>query len=235
MSPVLFVSIFAYAWGKGGGILARELDQGEDSAVPAFRTLHRLRKIRETALCLETSTLIARARCRAAGAFLHTGLPLWLTIDEDVEADDAALRALLACSSVDHLAFAAMRLRGDDGRLNVEAAADKLQSAADILHGPRDESMFSVSRAGAALGVFGRDAIVRMTMPSMGVETFVEDVPPLNYVECPALFLERIKDGQWQGEDVSFCDRARASNVSMLALAHRGVTHAGLKNSDVLR
>ena len=33
---------------------------------------------------------------------------------------------------------------------------------------------------------------------------------------------------------MKFCDRARAAGVPMVALVHKGVTHAGLPNAEVL-
>lgn len=233
----LFVSLHAYAWARSldklmaaehpvplDYLMQREAEKGEESAVPGFRTLHRLRRMHGVALCFETSTLIARGRCRAAGVFLGCHLDKWVSIDEDVDADDAALARLVAAPV--GVVFAAMRLRAEPARFNVSA----LHPDASYPEGYQ----FPVTRAGAALACFTRDAIHQMALCYAEL-AHVEEVPPFGRVECPGLFLETIEGGAWQGEDVKFCDRARACGVPMAAFVHRGVTHAGLSNAKLLK
>lgn len=238
-STPLFVSLFAYVWTKNGGSLFRELVAGEASPVPAFRTLHRLRRLYpETALYLDGSTLIARARCRAAGAFLASKCPLWLTLDEDVDADVEALEAMFRVAaelSPSALVFAAMRLAKDPSRLNIEA--HKLSSARsdDVSDHLTHGGTFFAARAGSALALFPRQRIQDLTAAHADLD-FEEHVEQLGRtVSCPGLFLETIERGAWQGEDVKFCDRARAAGVPMVALVHPGITHAGLSNRELLK
>ena len=177
----LFVSIFAYVWSKSGGSLFRELEAGEQSMVPAFRTLHRIRRMYpETALYLDGSTLVARARCRAAGAYLATKSPQWLSLDEDVDVDDDALEAMFRAAaelSPCPIVFGAMRLAKDPKRLNVEAhrlSSDRTDDVSSIL----SPGTFPVVRAGAALALYPRQRIEDMRAAFADLE-FEEDVPQL--------------------------------------------------------
>jgi hypothetical protein len=221
----LFVSVHAYAWAKNGGVLFEELEAGEASKVACFRTLHRLRRMREVALCLETSTLITRGRCRAAGAFLRSPCQSWVTVDEDVDANDEALSELLRHANQSSLVFAAMRLRGER-RYNVELAFGPAP-----LRKLDDGTTHQCNRAGAALAVFGRAAIQVIAERAPACE---EDVPPFGKVQAPVIFFETVEGGRWHSEDVRFCDLARACDVPRYAMFHPGITHAGLSNAELL-
>ena len=232
--PPLFVSVFAYAWAKNGGTLKHELEDGERASTAAFRTLARIRSKYDAALCLETSTLIARARCRAAGAFLASKLPVWLTLDEDVDASLEAVDALLA--PLFHflpvpVALGAMRLR-TERRFNVELAP-RPEASAQALLSP-GAGTYPAVRGGLALAAMTRASIENMAACHAELD-FVEDVAPLGRIECPGLFLETIRSGAWQGEDMMFCERARSAGVPLVAVLHPGVTHAGLSNAELLK
>src|SRR5690349_24564780 len=112
----LFVSLFAYAFGKQhwpnvSAAAALEFSRGEASTVPGFRTIYRLRKlVDEVEVHTDHSTLIARARDRAAGRFLRSSCDQWIAVDDDVDADDAACKAMLE-TLPGNILSAAMRMR----------------------------------------------------------------------------------------------------------------------------
>jgi hypothetical protein len=95
VTPV-FCSLFAYAaYKKAGFDLTAELGKGTASEWPGFRTLAHLRALTDVALQVDGSTLIAKARSRQSAIFLQTGLPVWVSIDDDVYAGPDALAKLL--------------------------------------------------------------------------------------------------------------------------------------------
>jgi hypothetical protein len=225
-TPRLFVSIFAYVMGKENADPAAavrdELAAGENASWPAFRTLARVRAhTSPMVLMVNHSSLIGKARSLALGAFVESGAPLWLSIDDDVEASSEDVGRLLGAEDVDVL-IAPCALRGGDApQLNI-AVSSSAPSVRDVGAGVR---AFPIVSGGFALSVMSRRAAAML----------YEAHPELRFVETSqgprrglGVYLEEIRDGSWWGEDYAFCRRARAAGLRLEALCDTAVTHAGV-------
>lgn len=223
-APRLFVSIFAYVLGKEAEdaetAVAQEIDLGKHASWPAFRTLWRLRQVRfPIALSVSHSSLIAKARSLALGKFLASGAPLWLSLDDDVEASEPDLRKLLASDDVDVL-VAPCALRGPEPRsLNIVTPPGPL-AARELASGVR---CFPIASGGLALSVMTRAAAEWLWIAH----------PHLRFVEPDerqglGVFLEDVREGAWWGEDYAFCRRVADAGMRLEALCGTSIAHAGV-------
>ncbi len=237
----LFVSLFAYAFGKMhwpnvDAAAALEMQRGEASTVPGFRTLHRLRKfVDELELHTDHSTLIARARDRAAGRFLRSSCDQWIAIDDDVDADDRACVGLLTTRG-QNIVSLAMRMRTGDHGFNVVPLIQDGGVGRENLFRP--SVPFRVSRVGMGMIRIPRDELHRVATwnesnvwdepdPVAGIRDPGDERPSC---PSPGVFLPMVRGRQWLDDDWSFCDRARDADVDMYAVILPGVTHAGIPN-----
>jgi len=211
----VFVSLFCYALHKQAGIagahaaIADQVEQGVNATWPGFRALARLRTLANCAVMFEGSTLIAKARSRASGAFLSTQCDLWVSIDDDVETTLEGLTALLEASQHGIAAMPYWLRNGSQVACDlktVEHAPSGLHAATDMALG---------------LAAFPRECIVRMYNAH----------PELMFAhgtqQCCALFLESVKDFRWIGEDNAFCARARACDVPLWVVCDQETFHDG--------
>ena len=203
--------------------------------------LLRLRKIVD-ALELHTdhSTLIARARDRAAGRFLRSSCDQWIAIDDDVDADDRACVGLLTTRGQDIVSLA-MRMRtGEQGFNVVPRSGDGLLvSSVPFLVRRVGMGMIRIPRApleriAARFTANEWDEpspdpcdcwpdAVRATCPQHGGAS-------VRVATSPGVFLPHVTDRQWSDDDWSFCHRAAVADVPMYAVLLPGVTHAGIPN-----
>jgi hypothetical protein len=239
----LFVSLFAYSfakhhWPHADAAAAREIELGESSSVPGFRTFHRLRKLADhLELHRDDSTLIARARDRAAGAFLRSSCDQWIAIDDDVDADDAACHALLEKIPNGILA-AAMRVRAvaPDGSHPFALVIDPHSEPVDAER--LTSHPFLVRRTGMGLTRFPRDMIehiaARYTEQEWDEPDPVRSGAPTRKttvtITAPGIFLETVRNREWLSEDYAFSERAHACGVPIWTVVLPGVTHAGIPN-----
>jgi hypothetical protein len=229
--PRLFVSVFAYSFGKAhypnvDRAIAAELEKGESSTVPAFRTLHRLRRSFDVTFAPECSTLIGKARNVMSGKFLSSGIPLWVSIDDDVDASAEALHigingARAVPGGNDCIVLGAMKTRTND-KYNVGmTGVDPLDGGTvDVKTG----ELFPITYGGAALTFIPYKCLARIVNHHGGT-AFDE-----GGVGCPALFKEEIVERCWIGEDVMFCRRARAAGVPLYGFIHPGILHAEISS-----
>lgn len=218
----LFVSVFVYNAVRSGAFTG---DPSEDSKrVPGVKTLTRLAALGHDVSPERTAFLatprIALARSRASGLALKSGADLWVTIDEDV---DASSDALFALCGFDHtyVTIAAMGLRDRSG-LNVEWSRAR----------PSGADHASVKRGGVALAAIPLVALRRIADYHASLR--FDDDEKAAGKDCPALFFETIEGRVWKGEDYKFCERAWEAGVGVQAFVHRGVTHNGIPNSEVM-
>jgi len=206
---MLFVSLFAYAFAKTGGDVRAELERAADSEWLGFRTLAELAHVEPARLKVDGSTLIAKARSKAAGGFLEAeDCDVWVTVDDDVFASVEVLRELVA---------AARRTRG------VVAAPCVLRDGSGLNLGIRpgaivDGNLAPATRVGTGLVAMHRAAIAGAAQCVPWVRR------PSRF---PALFLERVHDGEWIQEDMAFSDVCRLAQVPLLALLDAPTNHAG--------
>jgi hypothetical protein len=224
-TPTLFVSLFAYVMGKCEDNMVSavrdEIAAGEGASWPGFRTMARVRVQTAPPVLLQVthSSLIAKARSLALGAFLESGAPRWLSIDDDVDASADDVAKMLGAGDVDVLIAPCALRGGDPPELNilVSGSGGELR---DVGAGVR---AFPIESGGAALSVVTRGAAERL----------YDAHPELRFVDRDGarglgVFLEQVTDGAWHGEDFAFCRRARACGLRIDALCDTTVTHAGV-------
>jgi hypothetical protein len=218
-APTLFVTLFAYAaqkYAETTGAPWKDVEtryrmNPDMSPWVGFRTLDRAARLDgERVLGLvDGSTLVTKARSRAAGLFLTSHADVWLTIDDDVYADKDVLARLVA---------AARETRG------VVSAPCALRSGAHMNFGlistkPPAGDLALASRTGLGLVAMHREAIDKVSEASASVTE--------NGRRYPALFLERVVNHEWVGEDYAFSDRCREAGIDLWLLTEAVTIHAG--------
>jgi hypothetical protein len=231
----LFVSVFAYSFGKAhypnvDRAIAAELEKGESSLVPAFRTVHRLRRSFDVTFAPECSTLIGKARNVMSGKFLSSGIPLWVSIDDDVDASADALHIGIngtyhvvdgwaAHDAGSRIIIGGMKTRTND-KYNIGLTGVDPLDGGDVAI--KTGELMPITYGGAALTFIPYKCLARMVNHHGGT-AFDE-----GGVGCPGLFKEEIVERCWIGEDVMFCRRARAAGVPLYGFIHPGIVHAGI-------
>jgi GT2 family glycosyltransferase len=222
----LFVSTMVYALGKELGFadavaeFHRQLAAPDRESLPVVRVIARLRNFHEFALSVDAASVrIAVSRSRAFHAALESKADVWLSIDDDVEAETSTLRALIEAveGNDPRICFAPYWQRGSE-RIAAQLAAVPLARA--LRSGAVTLS--------AVAGGFGLVAVNRAALEAIA-EYCAAD---LRYVDADhvhrlAAFQESLVDGRWLGEDVSFFRRAAAAGVRIEALASGAVAHDG--------
>jgi GT2 family glycosyltransferase len=219
---MLYVSIFCYVISKSvedpSAFVVEEIDRGERAEWPCFRTLARARRaFGEMVVAVDHSSLIAKARSRAAGKFWDSHCDVWLTIDDDIDASEQDLRALVgAVRDGADVVLAPCVLR-DGSTINVATDERRVRTTK---HGTR---LVEVAAGGLALAALSHKAIGKMA------EWYSElrwRNPDTNDAGV-GLFLEEVRDGRWYGEDISFCRRASLLGLRIEATPDTNVMHAG--------
>ena len=222
----LFVSTMIYALGKQLGFAPAvaefhtQLAAPNRESLPVVRAIARLRNSHEFALSVDAASVrIAVSRSRAFHAARASGADVWLSIDDDVEAETRTLRALI--EAVDdpepRICFAPYWQRGAEriaAQLAAFPLARALKSGAETL--------------AAVAGGFGLVAVNRAALDAIA-EYCAADLRYVDadHVDRIAAFQESLVDGRWLGEDVSFFRRAAAAGVRIEALATGTVAHDG--------
>jgi hypothetical protein len=212
----VFVSTFTYALAKLSGerwadVLARELRDPDASDWPCFRTIGQARRlVDECVLMVNGSTLITKARSRAAGAFLLSSADVWLSFDDDVYADVDVLRRLIVAARATRGLVGAPCMRRDGAGVNYR------DGAGPVFYADEGIQLHAVETVG-----FGLVALHRQV-----VDQLAKRVPWIG-AQFPALFLERIVDGAWVGEDYAFCEQCQAVDAPVHVLCDAPVQHAG--------
>jgi hypothetical protein len=219
---MLFASLFLYAAEKHCSVVERAAEawpervkrwrrQPQTCPWPGMRTLAALGTLGEpVAEFINAGAFITRGRSRAAGRFLTSKADVWVSCDDDVEADDQVVRRLVErCRSTVGLVVAPTVLRG-------RSTSDVVQHAA----GEREGDLLPISRTAFGLVALHREAVLSV-LPGAPIARDEEQ----GY-EYPALFLERVEAGQWLHEDYAFCDLARSRGVPMHALLGALTRHA---------
>jgi hypothetical protein len=215
----LFFSLFAYAAAKNAGLQGRafgDVDRAwridpRSSPWDGWRTMAAAASLGEPmAVLVDGSTLITKARSRAAGHFLGSGADVWLTCDDDVYADSEVLSRLVAsCRQTRGVVSAPCAVR-DGTRLNVGLSARVPGTPSGLA---------PATHTGMGLVAMHADAILAA---SAGAPQVVKGGPPF-----PALFLERVHESAWIGEDWSFSMLCTDAGVPLHVLLNAPTRHAG--------
>lgn len=225
MAPV-FATTFPYAACKVVGAdqwsktLAYELEHLDDSVWPGFRTLGQLRRVAPYQAHVDASTYITRARCVAAGKFLneHRDLDVWVTVDDDVYADETVLARLLTVCRATRGLVALPYLNRDGKSMTFRRALGPT-----VFVSPGGFPVRHVDRIGMGCCAMHRSFIETLAASAASFEN-----------QCPAIFLEGVTDvdpatgvGVWTGEDYWLCGLAERHDLPVLVLLDAPCEHEG--------
>lgn len=222
----IFFSTHAYALGwqlgidEAGAEFRRQCEAPDNDSLPCVRTLQRLRHIDECgAWCDSGSTRLGHSRSLAFDAALHSGCDIWVTCDDDCEADLATLRSMVeAVRSGPNACIAPFWARAPEPRVDVT-----LSPCGSCRTLPNGAKLLRAKAAGMGLTVMSRSAMVLIAQANQGL-VYRDAVG----VERLALFIEAIrpKDLAWMGEDLAFWTRVPPS-VLIEVIATGTTVHAG--------
>lgn len=227
IEPV-FATTFLYAACKVVGAdawpayLAHQLANPEESAWPSIRTLaFELAAVCDVKLVTDASTYIDRARCVAAGRFLLSGLDVWLTCDDDIEADEDTLRKLiLACRHTrGGVAVPYMNRDGKSMTFRRVSGPTEWLTLNDELRVP---TRF-VDRVGFGLVALHRDLVELLAHQA---KWFRES--DASRMLCPHLFVNDVEEGSWTGEDYAFSRKCDQAGRPLRVLLEAPCEHAGI-------
>jgi hypothetical protein len=147
---------------------------------------------------------IAKTRSRHFSAAVTAGADVWITVDDDVEADEKCLGAMLLLLDVkEPRIVGAPCLMRDTGTANFEEPA--------ITRPTQDFPVRHREIAAIGTGLLGvnRAALDRLTATEPSLLDHGGELYPV--------FAE-VRDGRhWYGEDISFCRRAQSAGIPILA------------------
>jgi len=235
---MLFFSTTLYTFARTHGPgwheeLRKELLLGLESKIEAVRTLTSLTLLREEiASAFSAPMRLAAGRSDDAGRFLASKADVWVSCDNDAQADSLALRQLVeAARTTRGIVSAPCLQRGDvekaptreaPGLLNIRFHPGPI--AVETHEG---FALCPVYSTGFGLVAVHREAVEAMRAAHPELDTYDEETGRL----IPALFFERLTgEGvlrRWQGEDMAFCARARELLTPMHAVLGVDVVHAG--------
>lgn len=236
---MLFYSTFLYTFARTHGArwhdeLRREMGLGLESSIEAVRTLTSLSLLREEiATAVGAPMRLAAGRSDMAGRFLSTKADVWVSCDDDAQADSLALLQLVEAARMTRGIVSAPCLqRGDPEKPPTRETPGLLNirfPPGPPPHFVEQHETFALApiySTGFGLVAVHRDVVEGMRAVHPELDTFDEESGRL----IPALFFERITgDGperRWQGEDMAFCARARDCCIPMHALLGVEVIHA---------
>lgn len=242
---MIYASTMVYALGRALGheraiARVRELAAvGDDEIspvrmgepeVPAARVLGRLRELDDVTQHIDAgATCIGKARSRAMDGALQSKADVWVSVDDDVEADVDTLNALVTMARHSRgICLAPCLLRRDDRQIvNVHLEAGPFRAGGEFSGLAIDDEQ--IRTAPATWGGFGLVALHRQALECVSVECVTEgdiftDDDGLTKV---AAFHELIVDGEWFGEDRSFFEHLEHDDVPVNVLLVGSTTHAG--------
>ena len=222
----LFVTVATYALGKQLGIqkaaevFARQCNGSDEPKLPAARFIRRLVDTgHEVGLYHLASTSLPQLRSRAAWQASKSGCDAWVMVDDDVECTMETIGLLLTgMGNGSNIVALPCRLRGtaaEQLRVNVVFSG----SMSRMLQNGYEYR--PCLRAGTGLMVVPMKALQLMVAHYSEPERMLLFRDELDGATKPALF-ECIREpmegsGAWLGEDYSFCKRARALGIEVLA------------------
>jgi hypothetical protein len=192
---------------------------GEKVCCQAVRVFRRLRKLAEVAALQDAGgTSIGFARSRAFSIALAGDVDIWISVDDDTEADTATLNHVLR--SIDP----------SEPQIIIVPCLLRTDAVVNITLDP-DAVLERVSPSGARLrralyGGFGIVAMSRAAMQEMASTwsdlTYVDDDGATRF----GLFCEYIRNGWWLREDYAFFSRV-PRHVRVEALLTGQTDHGG--------
>lgn len=216
-----------YALGKELGFEAAEAEFHRQMAEPTneslacVRTIHRLRSLDVVGLRLDCNSVsIGQARSRAFHDAVESDAEVWVSVDDDVEADTVTLKHLLEAvrGGEPSICIAPYTLREREAVVSVALEPEGKPRLLDT-----GGIVWPARGGGLGLCAVSRSALLRLSLAYASSLGFVD----LDGVHRLAMFHELLEGAVWHGEDISFCERARAAGVRVEALGTGHVKHAG--------
>lgn len=230
----VFLTCSTYALGKELGIreaAEQFLAQCEGDAeplLPAARFARRLGNVADVELCHLSSTTLPIMRSRAAWAAYKSAADVWVTVDDDVEADTGTIRRMLTASLANNAAgFHAVlalpcRVRG----IESEQLQVNVRFATELISTFDGQEYRRATHAGTGCMFVSRLALDRL------VDAYSESLAFRDEADGetkPALFeMLRELGGPWYSEDYSFSIRCARANVPIYAPVSGVSSHDGL-------
>ena len=221
----MFASTFTYAHTKlrGKKWVVEALTSGEGFA--AAETVTELRAAVDgepLAVYEDGQTLITRARSVAAGEFLgHTESDVWLTFDDDAFVPRKTLRALIDAARATRSLVGAPAINRLGNVPNYHVEGDRWSS--DRVRQQGDVKLYPVHNVSFTCVAIHRSVIATLAWPQCMVTHDRNRAAPY-----PALFLERIFQGAWMGEDYAFCLLMHEHFLRRYLLLEHPMIHAGV-------
>jgi hypothetical protein len=207
-----------------GLLQAAVSDLEHEQLVPAVHALRTLRYLCDFHLRVDGgATQIAKCRSRHFDAALESGADVWVTLDDDIDADERTLALLLAAVGSDEprVVFAPYTQRGQDDKVLVTWPPVSVEREVLSVE-PAEKGRVRT----ALFGGFGLVAVNRAAM--QGIASMAPSFHDADGKTKCAAFLEYITaEGYWLGEDFAFFERARRV-ATVEALVEGLVVHAGV-------
>lgn len=222
----IFFSTHCYSLGwqlgidEAGAEFRRQCEAPDNDSLSCVRTLQRLRHIDECgAWCDSGSTRLGHSRSLAFDAALNSGCDIWVTCDDDCEADLATLRSMVeAVQTGSHACIAPFWARGPEPRVDLTLSPC---GSSRVLRG--GAKLLRATAAGLGLCAMSRAALHAIAEANQ--DLVYRDAAGVRRL---AIFLEAIRpnDLAWMGEDLAFWSRVPPT-VLIEAIVTGTTVHAG--------
>src|SRR5258708_1095375 len=252
MLKQVFVSTAVYALAHSLGMqgaldeVARQCKEPSRESLPVVRTITRLANLCEVGLHVDGgATYIGMMRSRAFHEAYKSGLPGWITLDDDIECTHATAWAMLEAldDPLPRIVLCPYMMRLPDAINRIALTVPTIRIERSF---PIERDAFKIEREGTG-GERVREQVKLIELPKghgggMGMvgmnrramEEIVQAAPPeiqwfdSDGVEKLALFFERLEDCLWWGEDTSFFKWRVPATVTVEALLVGTVSHGGI-------
>ncbi len=224
----VFISCATYALGKSLGIeaaareFARQCERPSSRDLPAARFVGRMRTLADCAVFHGAGTLLPKLRSRAAHEAWESGADHWLMIDDDIECDQRTCARLMVVAGSprnERIVCLPYRMRG----AGAEQTTLSCQFESEITRLIDGVPVRPILRGGTGAMLVTRGALDKLVRAHVNDDWLDDDG------ERKAALFEMIRTpgGPWWGEDFSFCARARAAGVELLAIVEGVTNHDG--------
>lgn len=226
----VFFSTLTYELGRQLGIegaaaeFARQCERPTKASLPVARMVHRVREFADVVLWHGASTCLPKARSQAAHQALLSCADYWLMCDDDVECDSRALGALFDCVGSGDLAVGVLPtlVRGTAA----ESETVAIQWGAELAVQQGRSMWRAVSRGGTGMMLVTRVALRHvMAETERELPLWIDDAD--KQPKVPLFAMKQMANGQWLGEDYSFCQRLNDAAIDIRAPLSGVSMHAG--------
>jgi hypothetical protein len=230
-----YVTTALYALGKMLGPakaiteFERQIRTVTDDALPAARTISRLADLIEIGITYDVgAAIVGQMRSRCFHRAYESGLPAWISVDDDIGAEPPLCAAMLEALDDDapRIVLAPYVLRTTATSLPKLGVTLPLIRHSRQCRGAKLVTLPTGTGGGFGFVGMNRQAMDRVVLAHAGDDSLRwndED----DGGEKLALFHDLLEQGMWWGEDTSFFRRV-PKDVTVEALLTGKISHAGL-------